>query len=420
MADFSDAEDKYLVRLALKHEIAGTQISWTELSKKMKKWKNNKEKLRLRLKCLKTRFGPNICDFPRRYFEDKPRQPRRVSKNIVTTNRSDALRLDTNTAPRPRAIDASEHDDLTNTLALEDSCGGMDSLEASVGSLEHSFGGMNSAVPVRADDSRHTTPLMEPPRSILEEFNATLDAFNSQTSVHDSSCALSSLCVVASLVRGTVEELVVEDLVCYAIIEKMFQFIPRAEVCHKSSHPEQHMGEVSMVGVTALLSALEIQKEDVFMDVGAGIGNVVAQVALQSRAHLVLGIEIRERAVQLAKRVIADTAIHHRQLLKIIMLAGDIRMLEIIFNASVQSSTILYSFNTVFDNATNTAIESLCCELRSLRLVVVAHKFCPRHERRQNCRNKFCTKWKMEEEVNVDVTYSPKPVRFFIYKRQHR
>lgn len=395
MADFSDVEDKYLVRFALKHEIAGTQISWIELSTKMKRWKGNKEKLRLRLKALKTRFGPNICDLPRRYLEDTPRQPMRVSNTIVTKKRLAAFTLEANAPPRRK------HGDSTDVLAFD-----------------HSFGGMDSSIltsSVRLGDVASSSEL---PRTVLELFNASLDAVNSETSARDSSCALSSLCFAANFVCGAVDELVVAELECYAIVEKMFQSIPRADVRHKSSNPEQHMGEVSMVGVSALLSALEIKKKDVFMDVGAGIGNVLAQVALQSRAHKVLGIEVRERAVQLAKHVIADTAIHHRQLSKITMLAGDIRTLETTLLKSVESSTILYSFNTVFDHSTNMAIESLCCELSSLRLVALADKFCPRHERRPTCRNKFCTEWKLKEEVEVHVTYSSKPVSFYIYTRQ--
>jgi H3 lysine-79-specific histone-lysine N-methyltransferase len=182
--------------------------------------------------------------------------------------------------------------------------------------------------------------------------------------------------------------------------------------------PEQYLGEVSMASVTALLKVLEIQQKDVFMDVGAGIGNIIAQVALQSLAHQVLGIEIRESAVLVAKQILADTAIRYPQLLKITMLDGDIRASETIAHDIVLSCTILYSFNKVFDHTSNMAIEALSCQLSRLRLVAVANKFCPRHDLRQTCRNQFCAKWKLREQVEVNVTYSSKPVLFCIYERQ--
>ncbi len=148
-------------------------------------------------------------------------------------------------------------------------------------------------------------------------------------------------------------------------------------------------------------------------------GNVVAQVALQSHASKVVGVEVRERAVSLARRAIASAATQHPQLLKISMLSQDIRAPDTsIKHRSVQESTVLYCFNKVFDHTSRIALESLACQLDRLRLVVVADKFCPRHERRKRCLNEFCTKWTMYEEVQMSVTYSSKPVSFSMYKRK--
>ena len=384
MADFSDAEDRHLVQIALKHELAGTPISWVDVAKRMKKWKNSKEKLRLRLKALKARFGTNICDFPQRLLET-PR--RRTSSTCAAqvphkpvTDPQDAIAMETSTAP-----------------------------------ADASFDGTNEQVPA-IDNSVAAQPSNPATRhavNLLIEFNAILDAHSHRTPP-DSSSAMSSLCVAAHIF----DDPIVEDSSCYKIVEKMFQSVPRAAIRQKSGRPEQNMGEVCMVGVTSLLKALKLEVKDVFLDVGAGIGNVVAQVALQSRACKVVGIEIREHAVSLARRAISGATLHHRQLWKITLLCGDIRTPDTIEHRSVQESTVLYCFNTLFDDTSRVALESLACQLDRLRLVVVADKFCPRHERRQNCRNKFCTMWTKHEEVQIDVTYSSKPVSFSIFKRK--
>jgi Histone methylation protein DOT1 len=420
MADFSDAEDKHLVQIALKHEIAGTQISWVEAAKEFKKWKHNKEKLRLRLKALKTRFGPDICDFPQRLIIVTPRTRKgKVSANSYRSS------LQQSKVPRSPVVN---HNPIQDAVPVEASTG--------VSLIVMSPFESPSA---SADQSQHPTTPTKQPRTMLEEFNAIVDANSADQSQHpttptkqsrtmfeefnaivdtNSLSALSSLCVVASYVRGIIDEPVVQDSICYKIVGEMFQSIQSADVRQQSGRPEQNMGEVSMVGVTALLCALDVGADDVFLDVGAGIGNVLAQVALQSRACKVIGIEVRETAVSMAMCMIGRAALQYSQLWRINMLAGDIRAPEVIKHRCVQESTVLYCFSTVFDHTSRLALESLACRLTRLRLVVVADKFCPRHQRRQNCRNEFCTLWTMKGEVQIDVTYSCNPVLFSIYKRK--
>ena len=70
MSDFTDNEDKMLVQLVREHERTtskGTKIPWTAFSKKMKS-KKRPEQLRMRIGCLKRRFGENVGNFPQWYF----------------------------------------------------------------------------------------------------------------------------------------------------------------------------------------------------------------------------------------------------------------------------------------------------------------------------------------------------------------
>lgn len=78
MSDFTDNEDKMLVQLVRDHELEapkGARIPWKAIAQKMQT-KKSPEQLRLRVRCLKRRFGESAANFPRRYFlrnhEKKP------------------------------------------------------------------------------------------------------------------------------------------------------------------------------------------------------------------------------------------------------------------------------------------------------------------------------------------------------------
>jgi hypothetical protein len=68
MSDFSDREDRMLIQLVNQHTVfKGKQISWIGIAKKIKSRKSP-EQLRLRVACLKKRFGNVLSNFPRWYF----------------------------------------------------------------------------------------------------------------------------------------------------------------------------------------------------------------------------------------------------------------------------------------------------------------------------------------------------------------
>lgn len=71
MSDFTDAEDRQLVQLALAFLRHGRHILWDQLKKRMKGTKKPKEALRQRLKTLKRTYGPDLKDFPEWFFKVK-------------------------------------------------------------------------------------------------------------------------------------------------------------------------------------------------------------------------------------------------------------------------------------------------------------------------------------------------------------
>jgi hypothetical protein len=68
MADFTDKEDQALITFAAREEARGNiRIPWGKIAKMMRS-KKRPEQLRLRVVCLKKRFGTDLTKFPPRYL----------------------------------------------------------------------------------------------------------------------------------------------------------------------------------------------------------------------------------------------------------------------------------------------------------------------------------------------------------------
>jgi tRNA G46 methylase TrmB len=66
--------------------------------------------------------------------------------------------------------------------------------------------------------------------------------------------------------------------------------------------------------------ACSLTKNDVFTDIGSGVGNVITQVAQQSNVACSIGLEIRSNVAKLGKRMIKEAVQQFLQLEKRFML----------------------------------------------------------------------------------------------------
>lgn len=81
MSDFSDKEDRMLIQLLHQQNYAtGKRTSWIHIAAKMRT-KKTPDQLRLRVVCLKKRFGNILAKFPRWYFQTAKLQSHNRSKN---------------------------------------------------------------------------------------------------------------------------------------------------------------------------------------------------------------------------------------------------------------------------------------------------------------------------------------------------
>lgn len=86
-------------------------------------------------------------------------------------------------------------------------------------------------------------------------------------------------------------------------------------------------GEILFPGISKLLSLIQMKQDDVFVDLGSGMGKVVIQVFLLSVVREALGIEIvpgfHARAVQTAERVRRELPDFFQQERKLTFIPGN-------------------------------------------------------------------------------------------------
>ncbi|KAF4027746.1 hypothetical protein GN244_ATG20625 [Phytophthora infestans] len=61
---FLEEEDKALVQLARTYTERGSKVAWSEVAKKMRRWRRSSVQLAQRLNALKRTFGRNLTSFP--------------------------------------------------------------------------------------------------------------------------------------------------------------------------------------------------------------------------------------------------------------------------------------------------------------------------------------------------------------------
>ena len=194
-----------------------------------------------------------------------------------------------------------------------------------------------------------------------------------------------------------------------AALATIFGHVPKSAVKHSGSRIDYNTGELSFSGTSKLIELVgPLTSEDIFVDVGSGLGNVVAQVVLQSSVGRAVGIEIREDVALLGLRLMKERVGLYPSLAKVQIIPKDICTADFVH----PGTTILYASNKLFRGETNLRLEETICELRSLRVVLLGVNFCPRH--RAGCRREFCALWKAEP-IELEMTWTCNPVEMFLF-----
>lgn len=98
--------------------------------------------------------------------------------------------------------------------------------------------------------------------------------------------------VVDAIVVQSSAPLTVPDT--FRALAEVFSDIKARGIRQESGGTQNNAGEMFPTGVTAMLFQMgPLGNHDVFLDIGAGIGNVLAQVALTTKVGKCIGVEVR-------------------------------------------------------------------------------------------------------------------------------
>jgi hypothetical protein len=202
----------------------------------------------------------------------------------------------------------------------------------------------------------------------------------------------------------------------YKVVFELFASVRKVDVLQKSGKIEHNAGELTPLATTTLIRACGLTSRDTFVDVGSGIGNVVAQVALETNVSAVIGVEIREELARHGETLMKEHTQRHPQLKKVTIYPQDICAVDIACDARFRESTVLFCHNTLFKPEVLLELEKICCSLPSLRTVVLSLPFCVRH--RASCLRAFCRLFRVRDTPLVtSVTFKSSASELFVYDR---
>ena len=116
---------------------------------------------------------------------------------------------------------------------------------------------------------------------------------------------------------------------------------------HNKKNIAETYGEILYPSIDKLLSAISLTEQDIFLDLGSGIGKVVIQVFLTSCVKAAVGIEIlsdqHQRAYHVAQRVRDELPEFYNGGRQLAFLQGDF------FQLSLQNATVVFMNSICFD-----------------------------------------------------------------------
>ncbi|ETO83914.1 hypothetical protein F444_02139, partial [Phytophthora nicotianae P1976] len=81
-------------------------------------------------------------------------------------------------------------------------------------------------------------------------------------------------------------------------VDSLFASVKKADIRQVLGKPHNNAGEILPAGVDSLIDSIgDIDDQDIFLDVGCGLGNVLVQFALQTLVSKCYGIEVREEVL---------------------------------------------------------------------------------------------------------------------------
>lgn len=261
----------------------------------------------------------------------------------------------------------------------------------------------------------YTTPIHQPVSLHPSTLSGVDSASLSSTPVGSGSQGNEHEHNMARTTQPTIEASPLSASDCGRVVAEIFAGVAKSDVRQAAGRTEFNVGELATDGVTDLVDRCQLRQQDVFLDVGSGVGNVITQVVLQTAVARAIGIEIRTDVASLGSLAILEATTQYPRLSRASNRQGDVLQLAMDWS-DVLDTTVLYANNFVFTPEASHAVHHLCCVLPGLRMVVLGTRACPRH--RNRCMRELCLLWREEAEtLSVRTEYRHNRVALYVYTR---
>ncbi|KAG1711340.1 hypothetical protein DVH05_008593 [Phytophthora capsici] len=199
-------------------------------------------------------------------------------------------------------------------------------------------------------------------------------------------------------------------------VSAIFAEITREVVVQGANNmPHRNAGELLPAGITTLLRELGgLGRSDIFLDIGSGLGNVVAQVALATSVNKAIDIEIRRDLYELGMKMMAKSARSRRLLGRVQLVCRDIADMRISTTPPYADVTVVFWNNLLFEPQVVEIVKEELAGLFMLKWLVSSLNFCPRH--RDACQNPFCQAFKLEKVLNLPCSWKADLQDIFVYE----
>ncbi|KAG3115908.1 hypothetical protein PI125_g5134 [Phytophthora idaei] len=386
---FTFDDDKQLVQLAWTYIEAGSRIAWKDVARRMRPTGHTAAALYQRLQSLFRTWGKDISPFPAKFFTVVQRpcgRPPAVTQQLRSlaanppprqSNRAGAAEPPSAARcapapPRPSPSGAASAPAARQNPAPPRPRPG--------GSAAAPAAHQSPAPPLRPSPAPATRQGPAPPNPSPAGASSVLSSSNAEQAV-----------------------------------ASMFADVSRAAIAHPGDSPHMNVGEVLPLGVTALLREIgDVDASDVFFDIGAGLGNVIAQFVLATRVSKAIGLEVRANVYKVGMEMIAKRSHGQHIQERAEFYCNDVTGLCFSRLPPYKQATIVFWNNILFEPVTMEYVKRELGEMIQARLVVCTAPLCPRH--RELCFDEFCSSFELYTESNIVCSWKAEPQRAYFYR----
>eukprot|EP00644_Phytophthora_capsici_P014206 jgi/Phyca11/99349/e_gw1.3.439.1 len=159
-----------------------------------------------------------------------------------------------------------------------------------------------------------------------------------------------------------------------------------------------------------------VNENDIFLDVGAGLGNIAAQFAIQTNANQCLGIEKRAEVARAGLKCVRSNATQLQNLRKVRVLIGDVLDTPLSSFPPFEAASIIYLNDFLFSEPAKLAVREELCHMSKARVIVSSSLYCSRH--RSTCRGAFCARWTCKQTIYGRASWKSELVPIYMYVRR--